>query len=106
MWLIKKINLIWVFKLIRSKKLLKFKTIEHAFFSRLDKKSVGMFRSLNCRPGSSDNKKTILENLAIIESKIKSHSNKIVLLNQIHSNKFYYIDKKSKKIIESLTVML
>ena len=56
-----------------------------------------MFRSLNCRPGSSDNKKTILENLAIIESKIKSHSNKIVLLNQIHSNKFYYIDKKSKK---------
>ena len=56
-----------------------------------------MFRSLNCRPGSSDNKKTILENLAIIESKFKSHSNKIVLLNQIHSNKFYYIDKKSKK---------
>jgi YfiH family protein len=59
-------------------------------------KSNGIYKSLNCGSGSSDNKKNILENLAIVEKKIKSGLNKIVLLNQIHSNKFYYIDKKSK----------
>ncbi len=59
--------------------------------------SVGIYGSLNCGPSSSDNKKTILKNIEIIQTKIKSYSNKIVLLNQIHSNKFYYIDKKSKK---------
>ena len=51
---------------------------------------------MNCEPGSSDNKKKIFINLPIVEKKIKSNSKKIVLLNQIHSNKFYYIDKKSK----------
>jgi hypothetical protein len=59
-------------------------------------KSNGIYKSLNCGLGSSDNKKNILKNLALVEKKIKSGLNKIVLLNQIHSNKFYYIDKKSK----------
>ena len=35
-------------------------------------------------------------NLKIVIKKIKSNSKKIILLNQIHSNKFTYIDKKSK----------
>ena len=51
---------------------------------------------MNCGPGSSDNKNKISKNLAIVEKKIKSNSNKILLLNQIHSNKFYYIDRKFK----------
>ena len=33
-----------------------------------------------------------------MRKKIKSNVKKIFLLNQIHSNKFYYIDKKSKPI--------
>jgi polyphenol oxidase len=82
--------------LIKGKKLSKFKDIKHAFFNRLGGKSSGIYKSLNCGPGSSDNKKNILKNLAIIERKIKSNSNKVILLNQIHSNKFYYIDKKTK----------
>ena len=82
--------------MIKSKKLSRFKNIEHAFFNRLGGKSVGIFSSLNCGPGSSDNKDNILKNLNIIKKKIKSTSNNIVLLNQIHSNKFYYIDKKSQ----------
>ena len=52
---------------------------------------------MNCAHGSNDNKKNISKNLIIIGRKIKSKSKKIILLNQIHSNKFYYIDKKSKK---------
>ncbi|MDA9604933.1 peptidoglycan editing factor PgeF [Candidatus Pelagibacter sp.] len=84
--------------MIRSKKLSKFKNIKHAFFNRLGGKSIGIYKSLNCGPGSSDNKKNILKNLQIVRKKIKSNSKKIVLLNQIHSNKFYFIDKDIKQI--------
>ena len=82
--------------MIKSKKLSKFKEIKHSFFNRLGGKSNGIYKSLNCGLGSSDNKKNILKNLALVEKKIRSGLNKIVLLNQIHSNKFYYIDKTSK----------
>jgi len=82
--------------LIKSKKLSRFTDIEHAFFDRLGGNSTGIYKSMNCGYGSSDNKKNISKNLSIIKKKIKSNSKKIILLNQIHSNKFYYIDKKSK----------
>ena len=86
--------------MIKSKKLLRFNEIEHAFFNRLGGKSNGIYKSLNCGPGSFDSKKNILKNLAFVEKKIKSGLSKIVLLNQIHSNKFYYIDKKSKPSVD------
>ena len=82
--------------MIKSKKLSKFKGIDHAFFNRLGGKSNGIFKSLNCGSGSSDKKKNILKNLEIVSSKINAKSKKIILLNQVHSNKFYYIDKNSK----------
>ena len=74
--------------MIKSKSLSRFKEIEHSFFNRLGGKSNGIYKSLNCGPGSSDNKKNILKNLALVEKKIKSGFRKIILLNQIHSNKF------------------
>ena len=80
----------------KSKKLSRFREIEQSFFNRLGGKSNGIYKSLNCGLGSSDNKKNVLKNLVLVEKKIKSSLNKVVLLNQIHSNKFYYIDKKSK----------
>jgi len=82
--------------LIKSKKLSRFKEIEHSFFNRLGGRSNGIYKSLNCGPSSSDNKKNILRNLNLVEKKIKSGLSKIVLLNQIHSNKLYFIDKMSK----------
>jgi YfiH family protein len=82
--------------LIKSKKLSRFKNIEHAFFNRLGGKSTGIFKSLNCGPGSSDNKKNILKNLETVSNKINNKSKKIVLLNQVHSNKFHYISNNSK----------
>jgi len=82
--------------LFKSKKLTKFKSIEHAFFSRLGGKSTGIFKSLNCGPGSSDNKENILKNLEIVSKQINNKSKKIVLLNQVHSNKFHFISKNSK----------
>ena len=82
--------------MIKSKKLSKFKNIEHAFFNRLAGKSADIFKSLNCGPGSSNNKKNIFKNLKTVSDKINTKSKKIILLNQVHSNKFCYIAKNSK----------
>jgi polyphenol oxidase len=76
--------------------LTKFKNIEHAFFNRLGGKSAGIYKSLNCGRGSLDKKKNIQKNLKIVAKKIKAKLKKIILLNQIHSNKYYYIAKHSK----------
>ena len=84
--------------MIKSKKLSKFKDIEHGFFTRLGGKSTGIFKSLNCGPCSSDNKKNILRNLETVSKKINSSSKKIILLNQVHSNKFHYIANNSKLV--------
>ena len=81
--------------MIKSKKLSKFKRVEHAFFNRLGGKSTGKFKSLNCGLGSNDKKKNILKNLEIVSDKIKITAKKIVLLNQIHSNKFHYLNNNS-----------
>ena len=82
--------------MIKSKKLNRFQNINHAFFNRIGGKSTGIFKSLNCGPGSADKKKNILKNLTIVKKIISPKSKKIILLNQIHSNKFYFIDKNSK----------
>jgi YfiH family protein len=82
--------------LIKSKKLSKFQTIEHAFFNRLGGKSTGIFKSLNCGPSSSDKKKNILKNLEVVGNIIKAKHKKIILLNQVHSNRFHYINMYSK----------
>jgi len=82
--------------LIKSKKLSKFKRIEHGFFNQKGGKSIGIYKSLNCGIGSSDTKKNILSNLRIVCKKIKTTPKRLVLLNQIHSNKFYCIKKNYK----------
>ena len=79
--------------MIRSKKLSKFKKINHGFFNRNNGISKGIYKSLNCGPGSKDKKKDIQKNLEIVRKKIGKNSKKIFLLNQIHSNKFVYIDE-------------
>ena len=82
--------------MIKSKKLNRFQNINHAFFNRIGGKSTGIFKSLNCGPGSADKKKNILKNLTIVKNIINPKSKKIILLNQIHSNKFHFIDKNLK----------
>ena len=42
-----------------SKKLKKFKNINHCFFSKKGGFSKGIYKSLNCGQGSKDNKKNI-----------------------------------------------
>jgi len=83
--------------LIKSKILNQFKNIEHGFFDRKGGISRGIYKSLNCGPGSFDKKINIKKNLNIVLNKIKYKKKNLILLNQIHSNKFYYLKKNLKK---------
>ena len=77
--------------MIISKKLKKFKNIKHFFFNRNGGVSSGIYKSLNCGIGSNDKKKNILQNLRIVSKKIGCSQKKLVLLNQTHSSKFFFI---------------
>ena len=74
-----------------SKKLLREMDIKHCFFNRLGGKSKGIYKSLNCGKGSLDNKKYINKNLIIAGKKISKSYKKLILLNQIHSNKYFFV---------------
>tara|TARA_Y100001970_G_scaffold17593_1_gene19780 strand:- start:257 stop:1018 length:762 start_codon:yes stop_codon:yes gene_type:complete len=82
--------------LIVSKKLSRNKEINHGFFNKLGGKSFGIYKSLNCGPGSKDKKSKIAENLKIVKNKIDKNSKDIFLLHQFHSNKFVFIGKNFK----------
>ena len=79
--------------MIVSRKLFQQKKITHGFFNNKGGKSNGIYKSLNCGLGSNDKKNKIKENLRIVKNKISKKSKNIFLLNQIHSNKFVFIDK-------------
>ena len=79
-----------------SKKLSKQKKITHGFFNRHGGKSSGIYKSLNCGPGSNDKKNKVKKNLEIVKNKIYKDAKKIFLVRQIHSNKFIYVDENFK----------
>ena len=70
-----------------SKNLKKFKDINHCFFSKKNGFSRGIYRSLNSGRGSKDKKKNIQKNLIFVSSKMGVSKNKLVLMQQTHSNK-------------------
>ena len=83
--------------MIRSKNLRKFKQLEHGFFNSIGGVSKGIYKSLNCGPGSFDKSNLISANLKIVLRKLKSTQKKLVLLHQVHSDKIFFINKKYKK---------
>ena len=89
--------------MIKSEKLSKFKQIRHGFFNRKGGKSKGIYESLNCGKGSLDNKNNVNKNLRIACNKIARSYKKLILLHQVHSNKFYYLKEtgpiNKKKIV-------
>ena len=89
--------------MIKSKKLSKYKNVSHGFFNRKGGKSKGLYKSLNCGPGSSDKQKNIKNNLRIVCKKLGTNYEKLFLLNQVHSNKFYFLNKNYKKNKKKLT---
>ena len=82
--------------MIISKKLSKQKNIVHGFFNKKGGISRGIYKSLNCGPGSNDKKNNVKTNLRIVKNKISKNSKNIFLLHQMHSNKFVFVDKNFK----------
>ena len=80
--------------MIKSKKLSRIKDLKHGFFNSVGGKSKNIYKSLNCGPGSKDNKLNIKKNLQIVRKNISKKAKNIFLLHQFHSNKFIYIDDK------------
>ena len=83
-----------------SKKLKKFKKINHCFFSRRGGFSKGIYKGLNCGQGSKDDKKIIKKNLHFVTRKIKVKKNKIALMYQTHSNKVVVVNTRNKNLIK------
>ena len=82
--------------MIKSKKLSKIKNLQHGFFNSVGGNSKNIYKSLNCGLGSNDRKLNVKKNLEIVRKKISKKAKDIFLLQQIHSNKFIYIDDKYK----------
>ncbi len=83
--------------MIKSKLLSNYKNISHGFFNKLGGYSNGIYKSLNCGIGSKDKKININKNLKKVCKKIKCDKTKLILLNQIHSNKVINIINIPKK---------
>ena len=86
--------------MIKSKILKDYKNINHGFFNRIGGNSTGIYKSLNCGVGSLDKKQNVQKNLAIVCKKIGCKKNHLILLNQLHSNKVFYLNKNRKKKIK------
>ena len=86
--------------MISSKLLNKTNIVNHGFFNKKNGFSKGIYSSLNCGKGSNDNKNNIKKNLNYVKKKINSKINDITLLYQVHSTKFFIINKfPQKKLI-------
>jgi YfiH family protein len=88
--------------MFRSKKLMKFKGLNHRFFTRKGGFSKGLYKGLNCGRGSKDNKKNIYKNLNYVSKIMRVSRNNLFLMHQTHSNKVIEIKNQSfKKKINS-----
>ena len=89
--------------MIKSKKLSKYKIISHGFFDKKGGHSKGIYKSLNCGMGSSDNKKNVNKNLKTACQRLAPNYERLILLNQVHSNKFHFLNKNYKNYKKKLT---
>ena len=74
-----------------SKKLKKFNTINHCFFSKKNGVSKGIYSSLNCGLGSKDKIQDIKKNIKIVCKFMGCQENKLITLRQRHTNKVIYL---------------
>ena len=80
-----------------SKKLIKFKDIRHGFFNREGGVSKGIYKSLNCGPGSKDKIKNIKKNIEKVCKKIGCNKKNLILLDQVHSNIVHNVNRVNTK---------
>ncbi len=80
-----------------SKKLIKFKNIRHGFFNREGGVSKGIYKSLNCGPGSKDKIRNIKKNIEKVCKKIGCNKKNLILLDQVHSNIVHNVNRVTRK---------
>ena len=78
-----------------SSLLQKFKNIKHSFFSRKNGASEGIYESLNCGMGSKDKKEHVLKNLEFVSKKIGCNKERLITLNQTHSNQVLHFKNEN-----------
>ena len=81
-----------------SDELKKIKDIKHCFFSRNEGFSKGIYKSLNCGPGSKDSRNHISKNLNFISQQMGVNKKSLILMNQTHSNDVVIVDEKNKLV--------
>ena len=82
--------------MIKSKLLKKYSKVSHGFFNKIGGVSKGIYKSLNCGLGSKDKPIYVNKNLSIACKAIGAKRRNLILLNQIHSNKFHLIKEQKK----------
>ena len=81
--------------MIRSKKLTLL-NLKHGFFNSIGGHSKNIYKSLNCGPGSLDNKSNIKKNLKIVKKKISNNSIsfRFFFIFKLFINKYKFIAMK------------
>mgnify|MGYP001246406138 CR=1 FL=1 len=76
----------------------KFKNkVNFGFFTSKGGVSKGDYYSLNCSKANNDKKKNVSKNIKIALKQLGINNKKLKLINQTHSNKIYFINKKNFK---------
>lgn len=77
----------------KTHQLLEGKNVRHGFFTRRGGVSKGVYESLNCGPGSSDDRKNVLENRGRVAAFLTGKPGPINTLYQCHSSTLVLLDK-------------
>ncbi|MBL41979.1 MAG: hypothetical protein CMM49_04875 [Rhodospirillaceae bacterium] len=85
-------------KFFTSQNLTDIPWLKHGFFTRNGGFSNGVFKSLNCSLGSSDNKQNVLKNRNQILKSLNIQNSKLYIPNQVHGNKVWMIENKNFNI--------
>jgi YfiH family protein len=73
--------------------------VDHGFFGRKYGKSSGLYSSLNCSRFVGDDEKVVLQNLDIVKNEL--HAQKIITINQQHSNLCIIADQRTEPDIKA-----
>ena len=83
----------------KKNKIIYYKNFKYCFFTRNGGVSKKNFYSLNCAYNKGDQEKNVKKNREYVNKKF-CRKKKIILLNQVHSNKFFFIDKLNAKSLD------
>ena len=82
----------------KKNKIIFYKNYKYCFFTRNGGVSKKNYSTLNCAYNKGDEDKNVTKNREYVRKKF-SYKKKIILTNQIHSNKVIFTDKLNNKIL-------